>query len=88
MDGLVGLVLATRASIIQQFAWRPFRLQRGPLFQGDKALKAIEKRVKDMAESVTAKSASSVTVQDLAALDRVPRCPFTNRRSAAKEKES
>ena len=56
--------------------------------EGDKALKAIEKRVKDMAESVTAKSASSVTVQDLAALDRVPRCPFTNRRSAAKEKES
>lgn len=38
--------------------------------QADKALKSLEKRVMDMAESVTAKGASSVTGADLATLDR------------------
>merc|ERR1719359_1802697 len=38
--------------------------------EADKALKGLEKRVMDMAESVTAKGASSVTSADLATLDR------------------
>ena len=52
--------------------------------QADKALKAIEKRVMDMSKSVQTKGASSVTAQDLTALDRVPRCPFTNPQSEGK----